>query len=201
MERSREYRKLGWNSLRLNYWILLVIVIIFSVLSSFASTVPFLPLILLGVFSVALQKCFIKNSNKQEVEIEDYFRGMFDNAGDKIVLGLMVTIFQILWTLLFIIPGVIKGYAYAMSYYIQYRCNLPARDSIDLSQKMMSGKKWKLFCLHFSFIGWLILAAFTFGIGIIFLAPYFYAAQTEFFKDAFEEYNRENPSSVGSITE
>ena len=54
----------------------------------------------------------------------------------------------------------------------------------------MNGKKWKLFCLHFSFIGWAILSVLTFGIGFLFLMPYMQASITAFYEDAYNSYQQ-----------
>lgn len=58
---------------------------------------------------------------------------------------------------------------------------MSANEAITRSREIMNGNKWKLFCLHFSFIGWYILSAFTLGIGLLFLAPYVKASEAAFY--------------------
>ena len=83
------------------------------------------------------------------------------------------TLYCFLWSLLFIIPGIIASYSYAMTGYIlAEHPELTASEAIARSKEMMSGNRFRLFCLHLSFIGWAILCAFTFGIGNLWLTPY-----------------------------
>ncbi len=67
-------------------------------------------------------------------------------------------LFIFLWSLLFVIPGIIAGYSYQMTPYIL--CEHPemtAREAIRESKQLMKGNKWRLFCLEFSFLGWIFL--------------------------------------------
>ena len=88
------------------------------------------------------------------------------------------------WSLLFIIPGIIAGYSYAMTRYIlAERPELTAQEALEHSRTMMAGNRWRLFCLQLSFIGWDILAALTLGIGNLWLNPYKQAATAAFYRD------------------
>ena len=60
---------------------------------------------------------------------------------------------------------------------------LTAREAIETSKEMMYGNRWRLFCLHISFIGWAILCAFTLGIGSLWLNPYSNVAEAAFYRD------------------
>ena len=98
----------------------------------------------------------------------------------RILTGLKV----FLWMLLFIIPGIIAAYRYALAPYIlAEHPEMTAREAINESKRLMKGNKWRLFCLGFSFIGWDLLACLTAGIGFVFLAPYKKAAITSFYMD------------------
>ena len=105
---------------------------------------------------------------------------------------LLQAIFVFLWSLLFVIPGIIAAYRYSMtSYVLAENPGLSARDAINESKRLMQGNKWRLFCLQFSFIGWALLCLFTCGIGYIFLSPYTAAAEAAFYKEIahpYEEY-------------
>ena len=84
----------------------------------------------------------------------------------------MVSLFTSLWSLLFLIPGIVKSYAYSQALYIQAENpDMGWKECIDRSQKMMDGHKWRLFCLGMSYLGWAILCAFTFGILYLWVAP------------------------------
>ena len=85
----------------------------------------------------------------------------------------MVSIFTTLWSILFLIPGIIKSYSYSQALYIQAENpDLGWRECIDRSRKMMDGHKFELFTVHLSLIGWMILIVITFGIATIWFVPY-----------------------------
>lgn len=102
---------------------------------------------------------------------------------------ILMYIFVFLWTLLLVIPGIIKAFSYAMTPYIlaDYP-ELSANQAINLSRKMMKGHKFDLFWLGLSFIGWIVLGAFTFGIGYIWLIPYVQTSMAGFYQDVKDEY-------------
>jgi uncharacterized membrane protein len=101
-----------------------------------------------------------------------------------LIAGLLQTLYIFLWTLLFIIPGVMAGYSYRLtSYLLTERPELRAGEAIALSKQLMSGNRWRLFCLDFSFIGWSILCTLTLGIGSLWLVPYKQAAYAAFYRD------------------
>lgn len=102
---------------------------------------------------------------------------------------LLMYVYKSLWALLFIIPGIIKGYAYAMTPFIlNDNPDLRANEAIELSMAMMNGHKWDLFCLKLSFIGWVLLCIFTFGIGYLWLIPYRYTSYAVFYEDVKAEF-------------
>lgn len=97
--------------------------------------------------------------------------------------GMMV----FLWSLLFIIPGVIASYRYSMTPYIlAENMDLSVMEAITESKKMMRGNKFRLFCLEFSFIGWDILAALTLNIGDLWVHSYREAARAAFYREITE---------------
>ncbi len=109
-----------------------------------------------------------------------YFHNWKTNAAARFLRGL----YTLLWSLLFIIPGIIASYSYAMTGYIlAEHPELTATEAIERSKEMMSGNRFRLFCLQFSFIGWAILCSFTFGIGNLWLTPYRQAATAAFYQE------------------
>ena len=98
--------------------------------------------------------------------------------------ALLRTLYVTLWSLLFIIPGIIAGYNYAMTPYILAEDpSVGPNEAIERSKRLMYGHRWQLFCLEFSFIGWNILCALSCGIGNIWLTPYRYAARADFYRE------------------
>lgn len=97
---------------------------------------------------------------------------------------LLRSIYIFLWSLLLVIPGIIATYSYAMtSFILAEQPELEASEAIALSKELMSGNRWRLFCLHFSFIGWDILCTLTMGIGYLWLRPYKQAAEAAFYRE------------------
>ena len=99
-------------------------------------------------------------------------------------LNLFMALFIWLWSLLFIVPGIIAAYRYRLAPYLMAENpNLGIREAVNMSKELMAGHKWRLFCLNLSFIGWGILSALTCGIGDLWLNPYIYAANAAFYVD------------------
>ncbi len=106
---------------------------------------------------------------------------------------LLIYIFIFLWSLLFVIPGIIATYRYSMVTFILAETpNMSPKEAINYSKKIMYGIKWRLFCLIFSFIGWDFLCALTFGILNIWVLPYKHAAYAAFYRSINPIRNEEN---------
>lgn len=99
---------------------------------------------------------------------------------------LWMQLFIWLWSLLFIIPGIIKAFSYAATPYILARFpSVNATDALKLSMKLMDGRKADLFVFELSFIGWHMLNGLTLGfLGIFYVTPYYSIAKTGFFEEA-----------------
>lgn len=101
----------------------------------------------------------LKLVDNKEVEFKDLF-SQFHRLGDGFCMNFLVGLYTVLWTLLFVIPGIIKTYSYAMTPYIlAENPGMTATEAITESRRIMDGNKWRLFCLGFSFIGWGLLCA------------------------------------------
>ncbi|PGL72037.1 DUF975 family protein [Bacillus sp. AFS055030] len=134
---------------------------------------------------------FIKLIRDEEKSISDIF--FYFKSGHQfirgILVGFLVTLFTVLWTILLIIPGIIKALAYSqVGYILKDNPDLNALDAITLSRRMMDGYKWKFFLLGLSFIGWGLLVVITFGLALFYVAPYFYTSQAQFYEEVKEAY-------------
>ena len=121
-----------------------------------------------------------------EEETVDFKMVFSERKRYKDCFGLYLRQFVIIsiGTALLAFPGLIAFYAYCMSPYIMVdNPEMSAKEAMKASRAMMKGNKWKLFCLTFSFIGWDLLAALTFGIGNIVLCPYVEAAGAAFYRE------------------
>ena len=93
-------------------------------------------------------------------------------------------IYLFLWSLLFIIPGIIKGLSYSQTFYLlKDHPEFTVNQAITESKKRMKGYKWKYFLLNLSFIGWGILCLISLGIGFLWLIPYISASAATFYNE------------------
>lgn len=125
------------------------------------------------------------------------------NYGTYLGTTFFKTLFTALWSLLFLIPGVVKSYAYSMADFIIHdNPNMSCLDSITLSKKITKGFKGQLFVLDLSFILWYLAAACTLGIANIYVIPYVTATKAAFYEE-IKRYSIENgiaaPEEFGMI--
>lgn len=112
-----------------------------------------------GALELGLSLFFLGLFRKQLVNATDVFLG-FEKFGKALGLLLFQALFIILWTMLFVIPGIIAAIRYSQAFFILAdNPDMSIRECMNASKMMMSGNKAKYFCLSFSFIGWLILTA------------------------------------------
>lgn len=98
--------------------------------------------------------------------------------------SILIGIFTMLWSLLLIIPGIIKGIAYSQTFFLlKDNPEFSALEAITESRKRMKGYKWKYFLMNLSFIGWVFIAVFTLGIGFLWLTPYISTANATFYNE------------------
>ena len=144
--------------------------------------------------SWGLTVSLLRNHREESVDLENLFDGFRGGRYTRVFGALfLVNLFTFLWALLLIIPGIMKAFSYALTpYIIMDEPELTARQAITRSCEIMEGRRWKLFCLYLSFIGWGILSLLTFGIGFLWLAPYMNASIAAFYEDARAEYEAEN---------
>ena len=126
---------------------------------------------------------FFKNGRDGRQDVKDIFRMVRDCNKTVRMTMLLKTIYLTLWSLLFIVPGVIKGYEYAMVPYLLLDHPEMSRQEIFAeSKRMMMGNKWDAFVLDLSFIGWHLLGACTFGIlTFLYVNPYQYYTEAELY--------------------
>lgn len=196
MKTSVEYRGIARSNLNGNWGNAIIVCLIATIISTLLGFIPIVgyvvTILLTGQLAVGEFNYFIKLHNKEDASVGSVFVNFGSQLLNNFIVYILQTIYVILWMLLFIIPGIIKGYSYAMTMFLKSKNpQLGANEAITLSRKIMDGKKWSLFCLHFSFIGWVILSVLTLGIGLIFLLPYMQSAITAFYEDAYNQYQHQ----------
>ena len=148
-----------------------------------AGAISLVGFILGGVVQIGYASYLLKQQDGEIHSIKDLF-SQFDRFGQGFLQLFLRGLYSFLWGLLFIIPGIVKSYAYAMTPFIMAENpDLTANEAIKLSQERMMGHKGELFWLGLTFFGWSLLAALTGGIGSIFLNPYMNAAYAAFYRD------------------
>lgn len=143
---------------------------------------------------------FVKN-NHEKAKLGELFYAFKNNYANSVVALLLQEVFLCLWTLLFIIPGIVKSYSYAMvPFLLADDPELQATEVITKSRQMMNGYKWQMFVLDLSFLGWEILSAITCGlVGIFYVNPYIYQTKAElyeFLKSEEESKKLQNTATV-----
>lgn len=145
--------------------------------------------IISGLIGFGTISYFLKISRNESVTYKELFSktNMF---WSYIAIALLVGLFTMLWSLLFIIPGIIAAMSYSLVYYIKLdNPELSAIEVIGKSKEIMRGHKWDFFVLNLSFLGWGILGIFTLGILYLWLVPYMQVTYANFYNKLKEEKN------------
>ncbi len=112
-------------------------------------------------------------------EFKNIFKTSFDASyGHKILVYVLRNLFTALWSILFVIPGIVYNYSSYFAYQIMCENpNIKPTEALKLSKKMVMGNRGELFVLDLSFIGWGFLCAITFGLASIYVIPYYFTTQ------------------------
>ena len=159
------------------------------VLVPVASVLAMGQFVLRGSISIGHDRFCLKLVDGEQAQFDDLFSA-FDIFGSAFVLNLLIALKVFAWSLLFVIPGIVKAYSYSMAYYIKldhpdYGWNA----CITASRQLMDGHKWEKFVLDLSFLGWIIVGSLCLGVGTLWVTPYMEAANAQFY-----EYVRTCPS-------
>lgn len=191
------------ESLQGKYGEAVLLVLISGLISGAASTVaqlgiqfenPFLVIlgeiasfIINGLITFGSLSFYLKISRGEEVEFNELFKktNMFI---PYILISLLTGIFTVLWSMLFIIPGIIAALSYSQALLIALEePEINAMQALKKSKELMNGHKMDYFVLNLSFIGWGILGIFTCGILYFWLIPYMSVTQMNFYNALLEE--------------
>ena len=192
MKNAKEYRatsrELLDHKLFGNAWLkaLLMLLIVSAIVGAVSSfTFGIVGVIVSGPLSYGVVRAFLRVVRKEEKEVDfnHLFCGFKEKLSETIITGLLEYLYTFLWSLLLVIPGIIKSYSYSASMYLVHEKGLTGNDAITESRRLMNGKKWKLFCLDLSFIGWYIVGFLCLGIGVLWVDAYHQVARTCFFDD------------------
>lgn len=167
-----------------NYWTIVGILVLFSVIESVFTAFSAIPIVG-SVLAVAVsifatlpitvsEVRFALNNRNGSGSINDITYAFKNSYMNQVCVMFMMSLFVCLWTLLLVIPGIIKQYEYRMvPYIIAENPEMGYKDALAKSKQMMDGQKMNAFLLDLSFIGWWLLSGITFGIVAIFwVIPY-----------------------------
>lgn len=202
MVNSKTLRDRAWSSLKGTYWraflVCLVASLIIGVATSFTSAAQYwsqttlfimwvagviVTLFVSFPLSVGMAGYFVKNIDSSP-EFSEMFSGFKAGYKGNVAITLLAYVKTFLWSLLFVVPGIYKAYEYAMiPYILSENPGITAKEAFAKSKELMTGNRWRLFKLQFSFIGWILLCYLTLGIGMLFLEPFYMAAHAEFYNE------------------
>ena len=132
-------------------FLIFLIIAIIGVGSSFVPIVGwFATIIIMPAFNISLCMIFLNLAKREEVSVGDTFKG-FNITGKAVWLNIITNFFVFLWSLLLIIPGIIKAFSYSMaSFILADNPELTAREALSESKRIMDGHKFDLFVLQLS---------------------------------------------------
>lgn len=196
---SKEYRQLAADTLQGKWGEVAIFTLVYIAIVGAASFSPkyiVLPVsdLLGNIITLALLPMqwgyyvyFLAKTRQQKADIDYLFIG-YKDFGRIFGTLFLQSIYTCLWTLLLIIPGIIKAFSYAMTpYVLRDEPELSYDAAITRSSQLMRGHKAELFFLYLSFIGWALLCLLTLGIGFLLLMPYVRTAEAHFYENLLKE--------------
>lgn len=155
---------------------------VISVIIDFVLSLSFI------VFMFGITRYVLKFVRGEQYSIkEDLFYYFKNDLGVVLLTGIQTSIFISLWSLLFVIPGIIAAISYSMITYLKVDTN--GTNLITESKKMMEGHKGNYFVFMLSFFGWAILGALTFGVAYIYVIPYISVSQALYYEELRKNNN------------
>lgn len=148
--------------------------------------------LLLIPFTIAASGYYLNHIRGFNPEWKSLYKEGIDNYGSYLVTGVLVNAFTVLWSLLFVVPGIIKAIAYSQAKYVIHdNPRLKGKEAIEISKRMTNGFKGDLFSMYLSFIGWYILVGLTGGILSIYVTPYVETTAAMYYEN-LKRYSIEN---------
>lgn len=190
------YKTKAKEALSNNWGAAIIACIVFGIAVSLTSSISagLAYLILWGPLSIAYCLFMMSLIRNEKIEMADLCQRFINNFLHKFFAGILTSLYTFLWSLLLVVPGIVKSYSYAMTFYIMADDEtITANDAINKSQKMMDGNKLQLFLLDLSFLGWYLLSFVTFGFALLYAEPYHQAARAAFYEEL--KNKNENPYS------
>ena len=179
--------------------ITLVYFVLLGVITAASKINPLGAILNLAIIPISwgLAIIFLKAFRGTKSSLSNLFDGFQDFS--RVFLTLFLQgLYILLWTLLLVIPGIVKGISYSMTAFVLAdNPELKYDAAITRSSQLMKGHKMQYFWFALSFIGWYLLAALTLGIGFLWLIPYYHTAKAAFYHELLEEEQKNNVVYLG----
>ena len=164
--------------------VLLIVLVVYGLLAVMSGVGAIVSFIIAGSISLSFASIFLNVLKGKKPVAKDLVFGFQD---ENLLRGLFAflhyEIFTFLWTLLLIVPGIIKSISYSQMFYLMAENpKMTAGEAQAKSMKIMEGHKWDYFVLQLSFIPWRLLSIVTFGIAEIYVTPYVSTTNAAFYK-------------------
>lgn len=162
LEILNSLEELVFNQVEDSLLLILIFLIIFVIMN----------ISLVNANAMGTLKCFLELAKGNKLAVKHYSFG-FNHMFTAFKVGGAFCLFTFLWSLLLVIPGIIKSISYSMSFLIAIEYpEISGKKALKLSMKLTDGYKWDIFLLGLSFIGWAFLSVLTLGIGFLWLSSY-----------------------------
>lgn len=160
-----------------------IVISLFAAWVSVTSTLSLAQFIVGGTVQLGYTQFLLHQHDGRAYTFQELF-SQFDRFSKGFLQRFLRVLYVVLWSLLFIIPGIIASYSYAMTPFLMVEHpELTPKQAIAASKEMMDGHKTDLFFLDLSFLGWDLLNVLTLGIGTLWLNPYRNAAYAAFYRE------------------
>lgn len=197
MKSSAAYRDAAWNSLSGNWGSAVVFTLVYFVIACIAGVIDgaltlgssVVTILLTAPVTYSYNIMFLDNQRSGKAfDVQALFEGYNDYLR---ITGtyLLMCVYIFLWTLLLVVPGIIKSISYSQTLYVlRDEPSLTYNGAIERSMAMMEGHKMDYFLLILSFIGWYILGIISLGIGFLWINPYVSRTMAIYYEDLKSEY-------------
>lgn len=171
-----ELKAAAKEQIRGNIGILFVIALITGLITGTVIGSILIPGLMLSLIAI-----YLNLTNGQKPSIGDMFCRM-GALGKGWWLNILTWFFTSLWSMLFVIPGIVKSFAYSMApYVLAENPTMTAREALRISKEITKGHKFEIFVLQLSFFWWHLLGMITFGLAYIYVVPYIHATMANFY--------------------
>lgn len=137
--------------------------------------------------------------------LRDVFTPFRHRYGKHLLVGLLVMFFQVLWSLLLLVPGIVKYFSYAFTFFIlRDEPDLSITEAITKSRTLMRGRKWDAFKLILPFIpmylvGWIFfiqldmmfLGSWIYLVALTLIRPFIVSRFAVMYEDTRREYDEQ----------